>query len=162
VRYVDVGRTPRDFNGDGFADVVVGAPDNDDGGSGAGQVYFHLGGATFGTTAAAAAVGAPGEGLGWSLAAAGDVDGNGFADVLAGSPLSDAAGSDAGQAHLYLGRSPPDGIADVNYAGGAAGDQFGTAVAILDPAGGSRLLAGHPQWQAALPPRRAGRRPRHG
>jgi hypothetical protein len=36
-----------DINGDGFADVAIGAPDNTVGGYGAGQVYAYFGGAPF-------------------------------------------------------------------------------------------------------------------
>ena len=33
-----------DMNGDGYADFLISAPGNDDGASGAGAVYFMLGG----------------------------------------------------------------------------------------------------------------------
>jgi FG-GAP-like repeat/FG-GAP repeat len=72
--------TTLDVNGDGFADVVVGEP----GGPGAAHVYLGSAtglGATPATTLLGFTVGAPFAGFGSSVASAGDVNGDGFADL---------------------------------------------------------------------------------
>lgn len=66
---------------------------------------------------------------GWSVASAGDWNGDGYADVIAGAPLSDAAGSDAGRAYVYFGGPADDGVADRALDGQVAGDLFGYSVA---------------------------------
>ncbi len=47
------------------------------------------------------------DGLGVRLAGAGDVNGDGYDDILLGAAGSDEAGTDAGAAYLFLGGSPP-------------------------------------------------------
>jgi len=41
---------------------------------------------------------------GFSVAAAGDFNSDGFADVVVGAPANDAAGNDAGRAYVYFAR----------------------------------------------------------
>lgn len=72
-----------DVNGDGYDDLVVGAPEAD-GGSGAVALYFG-GPDGLSTTSSLEENGASGEQLGWSVAM-GDTDGTGFATILAGAP----------------------------------------------------------------------------
>ena len=43
--------TAGDVNGDGYDDIIVGAPENDSGGSGAGAAYIFLGGSSMDNTA---------------------------------------------------------------------------------------------------------------
>lgn len=53
---------------------------------------------------------------GYSAASAGDVNSDGFADVLVGSPLDGTAGTNAGRAYIYFGKQgnafdeSPDGV----------------------------------------------------
>jgi hypothetical protein len=62
---------------------------------------------------------------------AGDVDGDGFGDLIIGGPTSDVGGEDSGGAWLVFG--PVSGTMDLNAAdvqlsGGAAFDFAGTSV----------------------------------
>ena len=130
--YVDMGRTARDFNGDGYADVVVGAPQNDAGGADAGRACQFLGGPGDGPDAEADAVftGSSLERFGWSVATGVDVNGDGYDDLVVGAPENNAAGNQAGAAYIFLGGSaslnaPP---ADVTLLGETAEDGFGWSV----------------------------------
>ncbi len=87
------------INGDGFADRIVGTPYGSKGGQYSGQAYVIFGKESgFGTvdlTNLAASAGFiiqgddTGDHAGWSVAAAGDVNGDGFADIIVGAPHND-------------------------------------------------------------------------
>jgi|GEM_PF-1800916 len=72
---------PGDVDGDGFSDVVVGSPDAD---AGAGRITFYCGATNLAPTPAWLQSGLTDEHLGATLARAWDVDGDGYADFLAG------------------------------------------------------------------------------
>ena len=95
-----VGGDGGDVNGDGYADVVVGAYGYS---SGTGRAYVYLGGAS--GLAAAPATTLTGEAatdyFGMSVATAGDVNGDGYADVVVGAQ---GYSSDTGRAYVYPGR----------------------------------------------------------
>jgi hypothetical protein len=131
VRYVDVGRERDDFDGDGHADILVGAPESDAGATDAGRVFVFRGGPAVDTGADLELSGEnAGDRFGHAVAGVGDVNGDGFADFLVGAPGFDAdAAADAGLAVLYLGgASLPAGPA-LRYPGSAAFDRLGQAVA---------------------------------
>ena len=146
-----------DVNGDGLADLIVGALLGDDGGSNAGEAYIIYGktgtdGMQFGTavrvdddgmtlsltasdgvvrqvldtTKLAPAAGFIIQGdvasdqLGVSVAGAGDVNGDGLADLIVGALLGDDGGASAGEAYIIYGKTGTDGT------------QFGTAVRVDD------------------------------
>jgi hypothetical protein len=97
-----------DVNGDGYADVVVGAPETS---SGQGQAYLFLGtpnglSPSPSQTLVAPETTATNLGFGSALAGAGDVDGDGYADVVIGAPHADLS---TGRVYLY--RGGPDGLA---------------------------------------------------
>ena len=95
-----------DVNNDGFADVIVGAPNYDDADGDEGAAFIFLGSdAGISDTPDWMIVGeSEGDNLGMSVAGAGDVNGDGFDDVLVGSPnASDETYLDVGAAYLYLG-----------------------------------------------------------
>ena len=94
-----------DVNGDGFDDLLVGAPRWNNGESSEGKAFLYLGSASGGTTIPAWQL----EGnqvsanLGTALAAAGDVNGDGYADFLVGSSRYDNGNTDEGRVYLFLG-----------------------------------------------------------
>jgi hypothetical protein len=121
-----------DVNGDGYADVIVGAYYNDSGGNDAGKAYLYLGSASgLSTTASWTVTGeAVGDYFGSSVASAGDVNGDGYADVIVGAYYNDSGGKDAGKAYLYLGSaSGLSTTASWTATGEGAGDHFGSSVA---------------------------------
>ena len=100
------------MNGDGFADLIVGAPGGDDGGTNAGEAYVVFGKASgFGTTVntggfdrqvidlttLSAADGfiiqgdTAGDYAGGASPSAGDVNGDGFDDLIVGAPWATMA-----------------------------------------------------------------------
>jgi signal transduction histidine kinase len=104
-----------DVNGDGFADVLLSAFTGHVDGREEGKVYLHLGGrAGLAPTPAWIARGSVPEGLfGCTLASVGDVDGDGFADVLIGGARSGGSGTNFVRAVLFRGgglglRTEPD------------------------------------------------------
>jgi hypothetical protein len=78
-----------DVNGDGYADVIVGAPYDDDGGYDAGAAYIILGPVTGDVDLSVADAKFIGEdendGAGYSVASAGDVNGDGYDDLIVGA-----------------------------------------------------------------------------
>lgn len=119
-----------DVNDDGFADVIVGAYQNDEGGIDAGRAYVYFGAPRLGNRPNAVLTGAAaGDAFGFAVAGAGDVNHDGFADVIVGAYHNNAGGKDAGRAYVYYGGKTLTGGADVVFTGEAAGDAFGYAVA---------------------------------
>ncbi len=94
-----------DVDHDGFDDLVVGAPLSDPGGvSGAGSIYVHSG--RFGGLIWQFDGKQPYAHFGASVAGAGDVDGDGFDDLLVGAPGADTGGFLDTGAALVLGHDP--------------------------------------------------------
>lgn len=119
-----------DINGDGFDDLIVGAPYGDDGGTDAGQAYVLFGTASgFGTadgsgrqvidlatlTAAQGFIiqgDAAADRAGCSVSSAGDVNGDGFDDLIVGAKYGDDGGTNAGEAYIVFGTASSFGTAD--------------------------------------------------
>jgi len=169
-----------DIDGDGFNDLIIGAPQNSAGGSNAGRAYVFSGqtGDTIyvftgeaewdllGTAVASAGdvnndgyedfiisaylYGSPSTGrayvfsgqtgdtihvftgeatndrFGWSVASAGDVNSDGFADLIIGARYYDAGGIDRGRVYVFSGKT---GDTLYIFTGEADFDQFGWSVA---------------------------------
>lgn len=95
-----------DINGDGIADLVVGAPSWSSGGSTTGAVRVNFGSQNgFGASVTTLYGSGYGDQFGFSVAAVGDTDGDGYGDVLVGAPLHDNGQSNEGRAYLFLGTS---------------------------------------------------------
>jgi hypothetical protein len=94
-----------DVNGDGYADVIVGAFLYDNGQSVEGRVFAYHGSAAGLSVVPAwsAESDQAGARFGGSVAGAGDVNGDGFADVIVGSYLYDNGQTDEGRAFVFLG-----------------------------------------------------------
>jgi hypothetical protein len=104
--------TAGDVNGDGVTDFIVGAPTYDNGHTDEGEVFLWLGSSSGlgsnGTPANAdwtAQSDQAGAQLGISLRTAGDVDRNGYSDVIVGAHLYDNTQTDEGRVFVYLGSS---------------------------------------------------------
>ena len=141
-----------DVNGDGFDDVVIGAPNTyRDGGINTGSGYVVLGKATgfadINLSALPAPAGfridgaAPADWAGKSVSSAGDVNGDGFADVLVGAVYADNNGRDtSGSSYLVFGRA--GGFADVALANLGSGGFRIDGAATTDRSGRSVASAG--------------------
>jgi FG-GAP repeat/FG-GAP-like repeat/Stigma-specific protein, Stig1 len=113
-----------DVNGDGYADVVVGAPSA---ANGAGRVYVYLGGSSGPAASPAIALTGPDlGGFGDSVASAGDVNGDGYGDVVVSAESID-------RAYLYLGSAGGLGTSPaVTWVAPDIPSSFGNSVASAD------------------------------
>ncbi len=107
-----------DINGDGIGDLIVGATGTDQNGSGSGSSYVVFGRDTavdgdFGPTIALSSLGgtdgfrldgeAAGDGVGNSVSAAGDINEDGFGDLIVGAPFADPNGFNSGSSYVVFG-----------------------------------------------------------
>ncbi|MFL5781459.1 MAG: glycoside hydrolase family 88 protein [Thermoleophilaceae bacterium] len=150
------------LDGDGYADLAIGAPDEATGaGASAGAVSIVHGasaglsttGANYFDQSSAGGVSEPGDRFG-AVLAAGDFDGDGHSDLVIGAPYEDTAGgSDSGVVNVVAGTArglSATGARELTQAaaGGSpeAGDRFGSALDAGDFNGDSRsdLAVGAP------------------
>ncbi|RJF88871.1 hypothetical protein D3874_19380 [Oleomonas cavernae] len=149
-----------DVNGDGFDDMIVGALQGADGGIDAGEAYVVFGtDGGFGTAVGgrqvidlsllSAAQGfiiqgdLPGDFAGVSVSAAGDINSDGFADLIVGAHGGDDGGIDAGEAYVLFGG--PAGFTLPQVAGTSGNDALtGSAVAerLIGGLGNDLLIGG--------------------
>jgi hypothetical protein len=123
-----------DINGDGYSDVIVGAYAYDNGQTDEGRAYLYLGSAAgLATTPAWTAEGnQAGAVFGIAVANAGDVNADGFADVLVGASAYSNGQSGEGRAFLYLGSASglaptPAWTAESDQANASFGGALATA-----------------------------------
>jgi len=121
-----------DVNGDGYNDIIVGAPywtnatlyD-------AGAAYIYYGGPSMLTTPSVTLRGTEDDDeFGFSVANLGDVTGDGYADVLVGAPYNATVnGYNRGAAYLYTGGKPMSTTPAYVYYGSQDWEELGTFVA---------------------------------
>ena len=148
------GSSAGDVDGDGYDDILLGSTYDDDGGSNAGAAYLVNGPLSVDIDLEDADSKFIGETTndyaGASVASAGDVNNDGYDDILIGAQYDDDAASNAGAAYVFLG--PISGDADLSAAdakllGAAASDYAGSSVGSagdVDADGMSDILVGAP------------------
>jgi hypothetical protein len=128
--------TAGDVNGDGFADIIIGAPSHDytpASFTDCGAAYVYLGSASgISTSASWFEVGShSGDRFGSMVATAGDVDGDGFADIIVGSPLYTQGQAGEGFFAIFPGSAagvqPSNTFRESNSVGAHFGQVVGTA-----------------------------------
>ncbi|MCX6162123.1 MAG: FG-GAP-like repeat-containing protein [Ignavibacteriae bacterium] len=138
--------TAGDVNGDGYSDVIIGAPCVQ---NNKGRIYVYYGNSKGILAQKWSSTGYfSGDSLGYSVSAAGDVDGDGYSDVIAGSP---GYQNNKGRVYLYYGGPslPPAPNPAWAENGENAGDAFGHSVSIagdVDGNGYSDVIIGAPGY----------------
>jgi FG-GAP repeat protein len=145
-----------DVNGDGFKDVIIGAPLYSNGQSSEeGRAFVYLGSLAglSSEPAWSAGSGLFSSGYGTSVASAGDMNGDGFGDIIVGAPLYDFAGFfDEGRVYVYFG-SPtgPAGSPSWMADGNKSLANFGQSVAGAGDVNGdgfADIIIGAPAYDA--------------
>lgn len=160
--YIHVGEFPNDsygyevadggdFNNDGIADYLVAALDFDSPvlyGSGRAYVYSGVDGSTLATI-----TGDPGSWLSGDLTTVGDLNGDGFHDLLIGAPLASPIVRASGQAYVFLGSGGPFPLAlttadaHLTFDGSISQAYMGWAVSYMRDLNGdgiNELIVGEP------------------
>jgi hypothetical protein len=168
--------TAGDVNGDGFADLIIGAKGADPNGSGSGSSYIVFGKASGfsstvnlsslnGTTGFRLDGAAAADSSGYSVASAGDVNGDGFADLIIGAFHADPNGkSDSGSSYVVFGQasgftsainlSSLNGTTGFRLNGVTADDASGNSVATAGDVNGdgfADVIIGAPHYPAFFP-----------
>jgi len=114
-----------DVNGDGYSDIIVRTRYFDD--PGLGKVYIYFGGLLMDTIADVVLIENEyvRDYYGIQVSSAGDVNGDGYSDVIVGAVLFDGA---RGRAYLYYGGKNMDNVADVIMTGETDFYYFGASV----------------------------------
>ncbi|MGD8782055.1 MAG: integrin alpha, partial [Ignavibacteria bacterium] len=114
-----------DVNNDGYDDVIVGFRESE-GGSDAGRAYIYYGGSPMNAEADVTMKSeGTGSNFGYSVSGAGDVNNDGYADVIVGAG---SYNSQTGRVYIYYGGSSMDAEADVTIDGEEASTNFGHSV----------------------------------
>jgi FG-GAP repeat/FlgD Ig-like domain len=126
-----------DVNGDGYADVIVGAHYYEPG-TGRGRAYLYYGGPGSDNVADLTMTGqAASDEFGYSVSSAGDMNGDGYADVIVGAIA--APGNNTGRAYVFYGGPAADNVADLTLSGAAVNNFFGNSVSSAGGSGFARV-----------------------
>ncbi|MEO8666085.1 MAG: FG-GAP-like repeat-containing protein [Ignavibacteria bacterium] len=111
-----------DVNNDGYDDIIIGAFGY---GSGTGRAYIYYGGEFLDNVADVVMTGEANTSFGYSVSKAGDVNNDGYDDVIVSG---DAYNFNTGKAYIFFGGAAMNNVADVTMTGEAAFDYFGRSV----------------------------------
>ena len=140
-----------DFDGDGYPDFIVGAQQS----GYEGKAFIYYGGPSLDATPDLTLVGESTGALtsfGASVASAGDVNQDGFDDVIVGAPLYGTGGNRPGRAYVFFGGAVPNAVPDRVFSGVGFNDQLGSVVGSAGDMNGD----GHPDVFASSPANSAG------
>ncbi|HKB16633.1 MAG TPA: integrin alpha, partial [Planctomycetota bacterium] len=143
---------PGDLDTDGIPELLVGAPQSFLSGPGRAVVFSGANGSALLNLSGAATA----DWFGYSLAAAGDADGDGIPDLIVGAPYADPPGTVAGgRAYLLSGAT---GATLLTLDGSTSQEQFGASVAATADLDGDALpdlVVGAPRYPSGNGPGRA-------
>lgn len=92
-----------DWDDDGHADIIIGAPGDDQQSNNSGAVYVFSG--DTGAQLEKFVVNGSGKRLGERVRGGGDVDGDGYLDIVASAPQADAGANNSGRVYAFSGRT---------------------------------------------------------
>ncbi len=125
---------PGDLNGDGHAELVVGARAATVNGIAGGAVYVYSG--IDGSVLYTIGADSPGSALGLALGDGGDADGDGTPDFVIGAPHSSEVGTSSGHVRVISGAT---GAEFFRVFGESSSSRFGTSCAIIGDVSGNGL-----------------------
>ncbi|MBN2071739.1 MAG: FG-GAP repeat protein [Candidatus Krumholzibacteriota bacterium] len=140
-----------DVNGDGYSDVIVGAywKNVEDG-----AAYIFLGGSVMDATADVSIIPPVANGwFGYSVASAGDIDDDGYCDIMVGAPNVVDDFVYQGKTFIYRGSPVPDGNVDLIASGSAQNEQSGwcvSSIGDIDDDGSDEFIIGTRVQKAGL------------
>ena len=140
-----------DFNGDGHPDFIIGAQQA----GFEGKAFIYYGGPSLDATPDVTLTGESTGSLtafGASVASAGDVNEDGFDDVIVGAPWYPGGNNKPGRAYVVFGGAVPDAVPDRVFSGVGFYDQLGSVVGSagdMNGDGHADLFASAPDNDAA-------------
>ena len=117
-----------DVNGDGYSDIIIGAYQYN---VSQGKAYIYYGGIIMDNSADVILYSEFSNNyFGYSVSNAGDVNNDGYSDVIVGAPLYNGNGisNAVGKSYIYFGSSSMNNIADIGMTGQTVTDYNGTSV----------------------------------
>ncbi|MGB9561353.1 MAG: integrin alpha, partial [bacterium] len=134
-----------DINGDGVSELVVSAPKD-----GEGKVFVYSY-ADISKPVLVLKGAMENESFGYSLSVCGDINGDGFFDLIVGSPANFENGYRCGKAYIFLTGKTMDEKADYQITGRNAGDELGYSLGFVPEywgKGKNIILVGLPATEA--------------
>ena len=136
-----------DVNGDGYPDVIVGAPGFN---SSTGKAYIYFGGTAMNNVVDVTMIGeAANNNFGYSVSSAGNVNNDAYSDVIIGAY---GYSSGKGRAYVYYGGATMNNASDVVLTGEVTGNAFGYCVSSAGDINGdgySDVITGSPNYNSS-------------